>query len=81
MVKVFAKKLATGSLLRIECGPDSINFSVYVGGIYHLPEYFNEFVYETVAAKFTPLSPDELKKFLADYEQDVDNLFARLEEL
>lgn len=78
MVKVFAKNLATGGLLRIECGPDSINFSVYASGIYRLS---NDFIYGTVVREVGPLSPDELKKFLADYEQDVDNLFARLEEL
>lgn len=78
MVKVFAKRLGTGGLLRIECGPNSINFSVYNSGIYHLP---NDFIYGTVVREVDPLSPDELKKFLADYEQDVDNLFARLEEL
>lgn len=78
MVKVFAKKLATGGLLRIEYGPDSVNFSVYESGIYHLSNYF---IYGTVVREVDPLSPDELKNFLAHYEQDVDNLFARLEEL
>lgn len=71
MVKVYFRKLVTGSLLKIESDDDSIEFSVYRGGLYHISGLLE-------VDEYIPLNPHDLLEFLSDYELSVGDLFEKL---
>lgn len=71
MVKVYFRKLAVGSLLKIESDDDSIEFSIYRRGIYSISGF-------PEVDDYISLNPHGLRELLSDYELSVGDLFEKL---